>query len=109
MVDFEQPTGYLFIDDGRLPEEQPGMPFITPHGMRITGEALAALAAPDIGTPTNTTKLTPEQEIEANRHAVNALVAAEKAIATTLPFSRRLKMIADKMCERGFANSLIQE
>ncbi|OGL29831.1 hypothetical protein A3D14_02515 [Candidatus Saccharibacteria bacterium RIFCSPHIGHO2_02_FULL_47_12] len=31
MTDFEQPTGYMFIDDGRLPEEQPGMIW-TPNG-----------------------------------------------------------------------------
>lgn len=105
MADFRQPEGYEFIDDGRLLEEQPGMPFVCKNGMRIAQSALDVLGRPELPVPEVITP-TPEDEREHNRMAVAVINAASHGIDPNLTLSERLKVSADNMASPGFVDTL---
>src|SRR3989338_2074351 len=110
MTEFRQPEGYVFIDDGRLPEEQPGMPFVCKNGMRIAQSALGVLGRPELSVP-EVINPTPEEEREHNRVAVAVINAASQGIDQRLsPLSgQRIRGFADNVVRPGFASQIRTE
>lgn len=101
----------MHIDDGRLPEEQPGVPFDTSHGCRMTADAVR-MQDLDYTRPTQWDRSLPEATPEETAEAVK-LGSAALAHATELAgvpegasVRARVEAVATALTSPGFLDSL---
>lgn len=101
----------MYIEDGRLPEEQPGTPFDTPHGCRMTTDAVR-MQDPSYTRPTQGERglpeATPEEIAAAIKFGSAALAHATlmAQLSEGASMRARIEGVATAMTSPGFIDSL---
>lgn len=114
MTDFEQPESYVFIDDGRLPEEQPGAIFDMSHGCRMTDSVRRAFESHESAEDPHFVKKIDVNMMEDESREVlaKAAVFGQTAVAVATAGSERMSLsvklanAAREFGSPGFADKL---